>query len=101
MAVWDGTGMKRIFNLSRYPLPLLLATAGLFALSLAMLSIDLVGMTLANLDFLRRAGVMGLLDGGLLQLAELTAKGTLGLLCYFGFKLCEVELIHRYRNWHG
>ena len=93
--------MKRIFTLIRFPLALLLATAGLFALSLAMLSIDLVGMTIANLDFLRRAGVMGLADGGLLQLAELTAKGTLGLLCYFGFKLCEVELIHRYRNWHS
>ena len=91
--------MKRLVNLSRYPLPLLLATAGLFALSLAMLSIDLVRMTIANLDFLRRAGVMGLVEGGLLQLAELTAKGTLGLLCYFGFKLCEVDLIRRYTAW--
>jgi len=73
--------MKRLADLRRYPLPLLLVLSGLVVMALTLLTVDLVGMTLANLDFLRRSGVMGLVDGGLLQMAELTAKGTVGLLC--------------------
>lgn len=91
--------MTSILNLRRYPLALVFLVAGVFAVVLALLSVDLVRMTTANLDYLRRTGVMGIMDGGLLQLVELTAKGTGGMMCFFGFKLCEAEVSRRYRNW--
>ena len=91
--------MRRLTHLDRYPILLVLALAGLLALALTLLTIDLVRLTLANLDFLRRFGTMGLKDGGLLQLLTLAAKGATALLCYFGFKLCEMDLIRRYTAW--
>lgn len=91
--------MKPMLNLRRYPLVLVFLAAGSLAIILALLSVDLVRMTVANLDYLRRTGVMGIMDGGLRQLVELALKGSAGLLCYFGFKLCEAEVTRRYRNW--
>lgn len=91
--------MKALLNLRRYPFALLFLTAGLLAVVVAMLSFDLVRLAVANLDYLRRTGRMGIADGGLLQLVELSLKGGLALACYFAFKLCEAEFTRRYRIW--
>jgi hypothetical protein len=91
--------MKTLLNLRRYPLVLLFALAGLFAVAVALLSVDLVRLTVANFDYLGRTGLMGIREGGFLQLIELAAKGALALAGYFGFKLCEAEATRRYHVW--
>lgn len=91
--------MTSLLNLRRYPVVLILAVAGLVAVIFALLSVDLVRLAVANLDYLRRTGIAGIVDGGFLQAIGLASRGTGVLLCYFTFRLCEMELSRRYRDW--
>ncbi len=72
---------------------------GLFAGLLAWNTIDLAQVAMANLRFITQFGTMALLDGGLLQLAEIIVRGVVSLTAFLGFKACEVELVHRWRSF--
>jgi hypothetical protein len=60
-----------------------------------ILSLDLVKYVSANANLLLMYGRQALLDGGLMQLAELWFKSFAAILAYLGFKLCEHALIER------
>ena len=61
---------------------------GLFGGLSAITSYDLVLLFTANFAFVAQYGVMGLKDGGLLQLAELIVFGYLSIGFYILFKGC-------------
>ena len=63
-----------------------------------VLTLDLVKYVAANASFLLEYGVLALLDGGLLQFAELWFEALLALGAYLVFKLCEQALLQRMIN---
>ena len=89
----------RLFCLTRWPLAALLALAGLAAVALAFLTVNLFGRAMANLSFLQRHGVVAVEEGALIQLAGLVVWGLAALIAYLLFKACEVEIIFRYFHW--
>lgn len=77
---------------------LVFAAAGVFATILAWESFNLVQTAMSNTMFIRENGLMGLADGGAMQLAGLLVRGLIALAAYIGFKVCEVELVVRLRR---
>jgi hypothetical protein len=63
----------------------------------ALGTLNLVATLTANLRLLGEYGWMAVMDGGLLQLAELLAQGLLSCVAYVVFKTCE----HRLSAWLG
>ena len=59
-----------------------------------LVTLDLLHMARANASFLLDNGVMGLVDGGALQLVQLTADGVIAMLAYVVMKTCEHTLSH-------
>ena len=92
---------KRLMSLSRYPALIVFILAGLFAVGFAFLATNLFQVAHANLAFLREHGWLAVMEGGLRQLFWITVNGTLALICFLGFKLCESDLIRRYWRWVG
>ena len=91
--------IKRLLSISRYPALIVFALAGIFAVLLAFLATNLLQVAFANLAFLRAYGWIAVTEGGLVQLFGLSVNGALALICFFGFKFCEVDLIRRYWRW--
>ncbi len=60
-----------------------------------LLTLNLLQLFNANLNFLAANGVDAIRDGGLLQLFELLATGYLAVGCYVAFKFCEKVLVER------
>lgn len=89
----------RILDLTRWPVVLVVIGAGFCAAALAFVSFNLFQVAMANAAFLARYGWLAVMEGALWQLATLVLSGTFALFCYFGFKLCENELVQRYRLW--
>jgi hypothetical protein len=90
--------MRRWFMLSEYHWATLLLILGLSATLVAWVSFGLINIAMANYGFLSRHGLMGLREGGLLQVIEILAKAALVLGAYLVFKATETELIHRWRK---
>ena len=90
-----------MLNLTRWPGLLVFALAGLAAVGLAFVSVNLFAEAMANIDFIQRHGRTALQTGALVQMAELILWGSLALVQYLIFKLCEVELVFRYFRWAG
>jgi hypothetical protein len=70
----------------------------LLGLSFAMfglLSLNLLHLVSANVDFLVMYGIDAVRDGGLLQLLSLIGLGYFAALFYVLFKLCEKVLVER------
>jgi hypothetical protein len=67
-----------------------LATGGV-----ALCTYDLFEIFRANYTLISTWGVMAIMDGGLLQLLQLTFWGYLGVACYVVFKGCLDGLVHR------
>jgi hypothetical protein len=65
---------------------------GLAFFAFGMVSLNLLHLLRANADFLIDNGVMGLADGGALQLFELIASGYVAMLAYVVLKTCEHAL---------
>jgi hypothetical protein len=63
----------------------------------ALGTLNLINLLIANLRLLRDFGLLGLMDGGLLQLIELTLQGLMSCIAYVVFKTCE----HRLSTWLG
>lgn len=88
-----------MFKLSRYPAVLILFFAGILIIVFAYSTLNLFHMSMANFRFLREFGWTAVMEGGLLQLAQILGSATVALLTYIGFKLCESELVQRYNKW--
>jgi hypothetical protein len=61
-------------------------------------SFSLIHLAMENIRFLRMFGGIAVMEGGLLQLVEIIVYGILSLTFYLGFKVCEVELVSRWRG---
>ena len=89
--------MRRWLQLSSYNAFVLFLLMGVCAACFAWNSYNLAHLAMANVRFLSEAGLLAIMEGGLLQLAEIIFHGVLSLAFYLGFKACEVELVHRWR----
>jgi hypothetical protein len=90
--------MRRWLSLSEYHWLVLLLLLGACATVVAWVSIDLVRLAMANVDFLTRFGTEALREGGLVQLLGIGVRAVIVLVVYLGFKGIEAELIHRWRG---
>lgn len=79
--------------LKRYWLCFIVTGLSFFAFGLGTL--NLVYVLQANARFLMENGWLAVLDGGLLQLAEILMTGYASLFAYLIFKACEHALVHR------
>jgi hypothetical protein len=89
----------QLLNISRWPSVLIFLVAGLMVVISAFASVNLFHETMANLAFIRRYGLLAIKLGALWQLGKLLVSGVLALSGFLVFKLCEVELVNRYRAW--
>lgn len=78
--------------LSRYWLCFMVMGLSFFAFGLGTL--NLIYVFKANADLLLTHGWIALMDGGLVQLAEILVTGYASLLAYIVFKACEYRLAH-------
>ncbi len=88
-----------MFKLARYHVIMVLVLAGILTIIFAYATLNLFQMSMANFRFLREFGWTAVMEGGLIQLAQIIACAIAALLSYVGFKICESELVHRYREW--
>lgn len=88
-----------LLNVARWPSILVFLIAGIAAAGFAFVTVNLFSQAMANLTFLREFGTEAIRHGALLQLVQLTVWGALSLSCWLGFKICEAELLDRYRAW--
>ncbi|MEZ5720870.1 MAG: hypothetical protein R3D59_03820 [Paracoccaceae bacterium] len=91
--------MKRLFDITRYPALLIFVFAGVALVVVAYASFNLLSMSMANLDFLRRDGLVAVTSGGLVQFLEILVTATVALAFFLIYKICESELVIRYRRW--
>ncbi len=66
---------------------------GLSFLLFGAMTVNIFVLLKANIDLFLDYGTMVIIDGALLQLAELTAYGYLSMLFYVLFKACEHILV--------
>ncbi|WP_296425282.1 hypothetical protein [Yoonia sp.] len=88
-----------MLRLRRYPVIAVLVIAGAFTVILAYATLNLFQTSMANIRFLRAFGWVAVMEGGLVQLAEIMLCAIAAMLSYIGFKICESELVYRYRAW--
>ncbi|MEZ5787301.1 MAG: hypothetical protein R3D62_12735 [Xanthobacteraceae bacterium] len=67
----------------------------LFGLVFGLTTLNLFVLVQANFSLIARHGAMALLDGGLLQLVELTVYGLVAVVSYVLIKACEHVLVER------
>ena len=91
--------MKRLFQISRYPGLLIFLLAAISVVIVAFLTYNLLHMGMANLHFIQQHGWLALRSGGLMQLIQILAYGVVSLFFFIVFKVCESELVIRYRRW--
>ncbi|MDX8350537.1 hypothetical protein SLH49_21315 [Cognatiyoonia sp. IB215446] len=80
---------------------LILLIAGILIIIFAYATLNLFQTAMANVRFLREFGWLAVQEGGLVQLAQIVMNGTIAMLSYIGFKLCESELVQRYQRWQN
>ncbi len=90
--------MSRWFHPKIYPSLVLFLALCAVSVVFAWLTYNLVMLAMANVDFLRRHGVMAVAEGGLVQLLLISGKGMLAMLAYLAFRGIESELV---RRWIG
>lgn len=91
--------MRKLFRISGYPALLVFLLAGVSAVIVAYSTVNLLGMSMANLSFLRMHGWDALATGGLVQFSLIVGTGAVALFFFIVFKICEAELVARYRRW--
>jgi hypothetical protein len=86
---------------SNYSAFSLFLIAGVFAGLFAWTSFNLLHLAMANFRFIGEYGQMAVMDGGAQQFLGILLYGYLSLAFYLSFKTCEVELVHRWREWRN
>jgi hypothetical protein len=61
----------------------------------SMVTLNLLHMLSANLEFLSSYGLDAVREGGFRQLVEIAVSGYFAAACYVVFKLCEKVLVER------
>ena len=84
-----------------YPTVMVFLIMGAFAALFAINSLNLLQLGQANYRFIVKFGWVALKEGALIQLLEIGLSGFLSLAFYLGFKVCEVELMARWREKTG
>ena len=87
--------MKQLFH--RWVLSRLWLTFIVLGLSFFLFiggTVNLGFLFMANAAFIADNGWVAVMDGGLVQLAELVTKSYLSMLAYVVFKTCEYRLSH-------
>lgn len=90
-----------LLKINRWPSLVVFLVAGGVATIFAFVTVNLFSQTMASLEFLGKFGAEAIKHGVLLQLCELVLWGVLSLSCWVLFKICEHELVERYRLWAG
>ena len=91
--------MKALLKLSRYHWTIVFLAAGVFAIGLAYSSYNLFHLSMANISFIRRFGWTAIMEGAILQTLQILIGGCFALLFFFAFKVCELELLTRFKEW--
>jgi hypothetical protein len=92
----DMTG--RWLRPKHYSSATLFLMAGIAAVFFAWNSFNLIHQAMENIRFLGSFGGMAVMDGGLLQLAEIIVRSMVSLAAYLLYKVCETELVSRWRS---
>ena len=79
----------------------MLLIAGVFAVTFAFATVNLLQMSMANIAFLREHGWVAVMEGALWQLGEIVMSAAIAMISYIGFKICESELVRRYQIWQS
>jgi len=66
-----------------------------------LISLNLLHLLGANLEYLGMHGLEAAREGGLVQLLEIVASGYFAAACYVAFKLCEKVLVERAASASG
>ncbi len=90
-----------MLRIKTYPVVVVLLIAGALIVIFAYATLNLFQMSMANLRFLTEFGWTAVMQGGLTQLVQIILGGTIALLSYVGFKICETELVQRYHRWQN
>ena len=93
--------MKRLLDITAYPALFIFVLAGVSLVVVAYATYNLLHLSMANLTFLREYGLTAVMSGGLVQFLQILLSGTVSLAFFLVFKICESELIIRYRRWLG
>lgn len=91
--------MRRLLDISRYHWCFVFVIAGMFTILFAFSTYNLFQYTMANLSFLQEYGIVAIQEGALSQSLEVIIGGTFSMICFLGFKVCEGELVMRFRRW--
>jgi hypothetical protein len=91
--------MARLIRISRLHWLVVFVMAGVFAAAFTFATYNLFHLSMANLDFLRKYGLLAIQEGALGQTIEIAAGGALALFFFLGFKVCERDLVNRYFDW--
>lgn len=91
--------MKRLFDITRYPGIVAFMLAGISIVIVAFASYNLLQMGMANLRFIGEHGWFALQSGGLIQFLQILVLGVISLFFFIVFKICESDLMARYRHW--
>jgi hypothetical protein len=90
--------MRRWLLLESYHWLVLLMVMALVGGLVTWISVGLIDLAMANIDFIRRFGLRALAEGGLIQALEIGGKVLLVFLGFLLFKGIETELICRWRG---
>ena len=90
-----------MLKLNRYPAVVILLIAGMFTVVFAYATLNLFQMSMANIRFIREFGWVAISEGALVQLLQIAVAGSIAMISYIGFKICESELVHRYQKWQN
>jgi hypothetical protein len=90
--------MHRWLDLSRYSWATLIGLLAASATVAAWMSFGLINVAMANYGFVTHYGLLGLRDGGLVQMIGIGLRAAVVLAAYMLFKAVETELIQRWRN---
>lgn len=93
--------MKRVFDITRYPVLAIFALAGISIVIVAYTSYNLLHLSMQNFRYIGEHGWLALQSGALVQLLQIIGYGVMSLAFFMVFKLCEAELVLRYRRWIG
>lgn len=68
-------------------------------MAFAFSSYRLLHLSMANINFIQKYGLLAIKEGALYQSLEILIGSAFALFCYLGFKICETELSMRYHRW--
>ncbi|MDU8927955.1 hypothetical protein RXV86_11220 [Alisedimentitalea sp. MJ-SS2] len=91
--------MKQLIRISGYPAILVFLLAGASITIVGFATYNLLQMGMANLRFIGEHGWLALRTGAFVQLLQLLLYGAVALFFFILFKICESELVIRYRRW--